>query len=325
MPRFESVAVAMDHLEGNLQTLCNQPSAAHLEQARQAWKQARSSWTRSQAMGFGPVMERRSRSLVDWFPVDPERIEETLANRESLSAEEVREFLSATQRGLGAIEYVLFQEDSRVLDNLQQPDALHCAYLTALGNVAAAETNGVLTAWTGTASETPYADVFTGSAASSLLDIAAVAELVRTSVFLLRTITDMQLGNALGLNGGEPDPKAIPGGAGHHAVDDMRNQVLGIQDIYLGIQTDGTEGTGLSALIHNLSPEVDNNLRVAFEEVLASLDNLEEPLHETVVSDAAPSLEVHAQLKSLQRIWNTDVVSLLGVSVGFADTDGDSG
>ena len=75
-------------------------------------------------MWFGPVMDRRSRILVDWSPVDPERIEATLAKRESVSANDVREFFGSTQRGLGAIEYVIFGKDSAVLESLDEPGGI---------------------------------------------------------------------------------------------------------------------------------------------------------------------------------------------------------
>ncbi len=326
VPRFESVAMAMAQMEVHLQDLCNEPAADNLELARQSWNRARSTWMRAQALGFGPVMDRRSRSLVDWFPVDPNRIEDLLVTRESVTAEDVREYLSATQRGLGAIEYVLFQDDSTVLAFLDQDNALHCPYVLALADVAAVEMHEVLDAWQGTSEvSSSYAAKFTGTASASLLDTAAVAELVRTSVFLMRTITDMQLGKALGLDGNDPDPAAIPGGTGHYATSDLRDQVLGMQDIYLGHSETEGAGLGLSTLIHDLSPDVDENLKKAFEEVLASLDNLEDPLQLSVVQDPEPGMEAYNNLKELQRIWNTEVVSLLGVSVGFADTDGDSG
>ena len=43
-----------------------------------------------------------------------------------------------------------------------------------------------------------------------------------------------------------------------------------------------------------------------------------------IVADPAVVRAVYDSFKELQRVLNTEVVSLLGVSVGFSDTDGDS-
>ena len=323
VPRFQAAASGMNGLKDALHTLCDRPSPATLDGARTAWREARAPWMRSQAMWFGPVMERRSRSLVDWTPVDPERIEAALAEREAITATDLREFLAATQRGLGAIEYVIFGDDGAVLAALEPPGEIRCQYLTALGEVVAAEMDGALADWTGVNSDrAAYAGYFNGTASSSILEREAVAVLVRTSVFLTRSITDMRLGAAIGANGGAPDPEAIPGGAGHNAVADMRNQLLGMQDIYHG-GSDG--GPGLSALVRGLSEDADDRMTAGFDAALAAIDGLAEPLPATIAANPEPAREVHRRMQDFQRTLNTEVVSLLGVSVGFADTDGDGG
>ena len=142
-PRFAAVAAEMDGLREALDALCAGPTADTLATARTAWRDARAPWMRSQAFWFGPVIERRSRSLLDWSPVEPARIETMLADRDAVAAGDVTEFLASTQRGLGAIEYIIFGDgdgaDAAVLAGLTPPDGIRCQYLTALGEVAAAE------------------------------------------------------------------------------------------------------------------------------------------------------------------------------------------
>ena len=315
VPRFQSVATETERLRTALHGLCANPMPDTLTTARTAWRDARAPWMRSQAAWFGPVMERRSRSLVDWSPIDVARIEKLLAERDAVAAFDVREFLPATTRGLGAIEYVIFGDDAATLDVLAAADSVHCQYLTALGDVAAEETAGLAADWA------DYASYFNGTASIALLDHQAIDELVSASIFLTRSITDMRLGKALGVGGGAPEPSALPGGDGHNAVADLRNQVLGMQDVYLG---EGS-GLGLNELVAGLSPEADGRMIAAFEALLTAIDGLEEPLQATVVTNPEPARAAHARLQELQRAWNTEVVSLLGVTVGFADTDGDGG
>ena len=317
VPRFQSVATETDQLRTALHDLCANPTPDTLATARTSWRNARAPWMRSQATWFGPVMERRSRSLVDWSPIDVERIDKLLAEKDAVAVFDVREFLPATTRGLGAIEYVIFGDDAATLDVLASADSVHCQYLTALGDVAAAETAGLAADWAG------YAGYFNGTDSIALLDQQAIDELVSASIFLTRSITDMRLGKALGVYGGVPDPSAIHAGAGHNAGADLRNQTLGMRDIYLG--ADDGAGLGIGKLVAGVSPEANGRMVAAFEAVLTAIDGLEEPLPASVVSNPEPARTAHARLQELQRAWNTEVVSLLGVTVGFADTDGDGG
>lgn len=324
VPRFQTVAGEMSDMRDALEALCANSNANTLNAARNAWREARAPWLRSQSMWFGPVMDRRSRTFVDWSPIDPERIETTLARRESVSANEVREFLGSTQRGLGAIEYVIFGDDAKIMAALDDPTGIRCQYVIALGEVVADETVGVLADWTGDGSVSGgYAGYFRGAAGVALVDQQAIDEVVRTSVFITRSINDMRLGKALGADGGQSDPSAIPGGAGNNAVADLRNQVQGMQDTYLGAGTD--ESLGISALVQGVSKDADERMRGHFAAALEAIDGLQEPLHMTVVSNPESARLAHRRMQELQRALNTEVVSLLGVTVGFADTDGDGG
>ncbi len=295
VPRFQSVSEGMNGLRAALHGLCSDPTPANLDTARAAWRDAREPWLRSQAMWFGPVMDRRSRILVDWSPVDPERIEATLVKRESVSANDVREFFGSTQRGLGAIEYVIFGKDPAVLESLDEPGGIRCQYLTALGDVVADETSGILAAWMGDGSDGGgYAGYFKGTAGVALVEQQAVDEVVRTSMFITRSINDMRLGKALGADGGKSDPSAIPGGNAHNAVADLRNQVLGMQDVYLGAEPD--TGLGVSDLVRGVSEEADDRMRGHFTATLAAIDDLPEPLQSAVLDNPEPVQLAHQRV-----------------------------
>ena len=325
VPGYEALAAEAQDLRQALDNLCAAPSDATLQAARQAWRDVRAPWMRSEATWFGPVMDRRAVSVMDWSPTDPERIEKMLASNPAVTAAAVREGLSSTQRGLGAIEYLLF--GNAAPERLSGPASVHCRYLMALGSVVESEAQAIAADWTEVGEKgRAYRDFFTGRSASSLLEGQAVAELVRTQVFLLRTITDMRLAAALGLREGGPDPAAIPGGAGHNALADLRYEILGMRDMYLGHDgsDDQSDALGISALVIPLSDETDQRMRDQFTAALAAIEAVEPPLRVALQEQPQRVQAVHERLLDLRRTLNTEVVSLLGVSVGFSDTDGDS-
>ena len=325
MPRYEALAASMNNISGAADALCASPSQPALDDAQQSWRDARAQWLRSQALWFGPVMERRSRSLVDWAPIEPDAIEERI-QAGAITPSDAREFLPSTQRGLGAIEYLLFQPDA-----LQTLSAVpnRCAYITALATTATTETNAVLSEWNGASGdrEGGYAAYFDGSAENSLLSKSALNDLVRISVFMSRSISDMRLGKALGVDGQIPDLIALNAGAANNAAQDIRNQILGMQDAYLGASDlSGDAATlGVTDLVRGISPDADDRMRAAFDAALAAASALQEPLPQTLADDPAPATAAYNAVKELQIRLNTEVVSLLDITVGFADTDGDGG
>lgn len=321
VPGYEAAAAASGDLRLALEDLCAQPTEDALANAQQEWRDARAAWKRTEATWFGPVMDRRSVGLMDWPEIEPDRIEAMLANSPATTESAVRDGLASTQRGFGAVEYLLFEPDA--LDLLSDPSSGRCEYLVALGRVIESEANAVSKAWAvGEEGFPAYSEYFTGRSNVSLLTSEATAEVVRTQVFLVRTLVDMRLAPALGLREGGPDLSAIPGGGGRNALSDLRNEVLGMRDMYVG--AGGPDGLGISDIVRGLSGDTDERMREHFAAALEAIDDVTLPLRVSLVESPDRVRAVHDRLAELQRTLNTEVVSLLGVSVGFSDTDGDS-
>lgn len=319
VPAYQDVAQDMARLHQDIETLCEERSIASQEAARLSWRNARASWMRSGAMRFGPVMDRRSESFLDWHPTDVNGIDQLLSEARPVSARDIREVLPSTQRGLSAIEYVLFGGDT--LSSQSHVDH-YCSYLTELGEVAKEEADAILFEWMeGTGRRPAYRDYFTERSSTALLASSALSEVVRTQVFRIREIVDMRLASALGLRDGEIDLSAIPGTTSDNGLEDMRNEILGMQAVYQGR---GEDGLGISHLVTPLSEETDQRIGSQFTSAIAAIDTVEGPLRDALVQRPHQVLDLHARLTELQQTMATEVVSLLGVSIGFTDTDGDS-
>ena len=320
VPGYTKLAEESTSFRSSLEGLCSGLDGKSLESARQSWRDMGRVWMRSQSTWFGPVMDRRTVGLVGWPEVEPDRLESLLSDRPGLSDDDVRYTLSSSQRGLGAVEYLLFGDGLERLSS----DSNRCEYLVTLGRVIEDETAAVLGEWTVKRDEGKgsYSGYFTGRASASLITKQAVADLVRTQVFLLRTIVDMRLASALGLRESGQDLSAIPGGEGQNALADLRNQVLGIRDMYEG--HDSEEGQGISDIVRGRSEETDEAMLDHFKATLAAIDAVEGPLIEAIVERPEQVRAVYDRLDELQVTLNTEVVSHLAVAVGFSDTDGDS-
>ena len=320
VPRYRQASDAAGVMADSVSALCSAPDDAALETARASWREARAAWMQTEAFRFGPAMDRRSISLVDWWPVSVERIDGVVADRQPVTTETVRQFMPSTQRGMNAMEHLLFGDGSDALAGLG--GAMRCGYLAALATVAHEEIDGVRRDWEGDGESPGYAGFFNGSAKSSLHPREGEAEVVRSLVFMVRAIANMRLGEALGVDT-EPDPAAVPGGAAGHSREDLRHQLLGISEMYGGADGD-PDALGISHRVRQLSPEVDSRMTGAIEACRDAVEVFDGSLESAIASDPAVVRTVYDRFKALQRVLNTEVVSLLGVSVGFSDTDGDS-
>ena len=235
-----------------------------------------------------------------------------------MTEERVSQYLPATQRGLSAAERLLFGPGGNAPAHGSGEQG-RCAYLRSVAAVARDEADGILADWQGTEETKGYASYYDGTGSLALLDKEAEAIAVRSLVFQVRAIANMRLAVALGLDG-EADASAIPAGAADNTREDLLSQLDGIAGLYRG--ADG--GLGLSDRVRSLSPETDARMLAAIESAIAAVNNLGGSIIAQLEADPAQVTAVYDSIKELQRVLNTEIVSLLGVSVGFADTDGDS-
>ena len=317
LPGYKAAADSMALLSESVDALCASPSNAGMEKAREAWRNARQAWLRTESYRFGPAMDRRSISLVDWWPIDTEKIDRNLAGEEGVTAERVTEFLSSTQRGFSTAEYLLFGTGSADLSD--GSDTQRCAYLQSVSAVNSEEVKGIVDDWMGTEGSNAYAGYFDGTGSLALVDSDAEAEVVRSLVFQVRTIANMRLGAALGVDQ-QVDSSAIPTGRADNSREDLLSQLEGIALVYSG--TEG--GLGLSARVAAVSAETDSRMLSAIESTVSATRGLDGSIVAQLESNPAQVRAIYDNMKEMQRVLNTEIVSLLGVSVGFSDTDGDS-
>lgn len=299
VPGYEEASSALGRLDTVTRQLCSAPDEARLAEARVALADARRAWKGIEAAWVGPVMDRRSWALVDW-PANSEEIHELIEDLSvpTIDAAYIKDYVGADQRGLGAAELLLGGD----VDSLP---GRPCDYLRSAVVVADDEIGAVLALWTG------------GDAVEQLL-ADGVDPLVNDALFLTRKMSDMELGGALGTRSGTPDPEAIVEGPRGLGTQDGLARLAGLRAVLLG--SDGAGG-----LAPLLSDELVERLDADLAAAAAAWSAIPAPLRAAAVARSDLVEAAHAATKQLQITISTEVVSQLGVAVGFSDLDGDSG
>ena len=298
VPGYEEAASALGTLDSATRQLCSAPDEARLAEARVALADARRAWKGIEAAWVGPVMDRRSWALIDW-PANGEEIHELIEDLSvpTIDAAYIKDYVGADQRGLGAAELLLGGDAAGLAGR-------PCDYLRSAVVIADDEVGAVAALWTG------------GGAVEGLL-ADGIDPLVNDALFLTRKMSDMELGVALGTRGGTPDPEAVVEGPRGLGVADGLARLAGIRGVFLG--SDGAGG-----LAPLMSDELVERLDADIAAAEAAWAAIPAPLRGAAVAQPDLVDAARAATKQVQITISTEVVSQLGVVVGFSDTDGDS-
>lgn len=330
LPTVEELGAQAAALGPAVQALCDDPGAATLDAAQDAWRAARAPWEQSQAFLFGPAVDLGTASAIDFWPARPDSVDLAIASAPDPITPEHLATLGTAAKGLPALEYLLWSPaggDAAVLASLDPADpsaAQRCAFAAALGVAVGEDAGALADAWSPEGGG--FADqVATAGDGSDVFPRAqdAINRLVNSLVALLQGLTDMRLGAPLGTKtGGVPQPDQVESRFSDGSAADLVAAVRGIEAIYLGRRGD-REGRGLTTLVAARGKDTDESIRAALTDVIAKIEAIPAPLRQAVEADPASVQAALDSGKALRRLVAVDMANVLGVSVTLNDNDGD--
>lgn len=312
VPMYDQLEQSARSLVGTTVDVCDRGGAASLADAHAALADTRDAWSRAEAAWIGPVMSRRSWAVIDW-PVNIDEIEELIADDSiTLDVERLGKAIGADQRGLGALEYMLGAPGPEP-DPSVQFTSRRCDYIVGIAQVIHNESELLLNDWvSGDDREDPYVAQIRAEGSTAL------DSLINDTLFLLEDIGDRELGVALGVVGSDADIERVVEGASGLATADIAGHLAGLRTVLIGDSADD----GLRPL---LGDEITGRLRGQFDVADAAAASVGSPLREAVAATPTHVEALREAVKAIQVTVATEVVSQLGVTIGFSDADGDTG
>jgi predicted lipoprotein len=311
VPGYAEVADRLDALAAAVDELCGAPGDAALETARAAWREAAVAWPATRAGGVGPAMDRRLMGAIG-YPARPGTVSGLLEGDDPLDTDALAEEGSAA-RGLPTLELLLFDAGSADLAAPGPAGARRCEYAGSAATLAASAAGEVRDAWTG-----GYVD----SLASGGQD--SVAALVNEVAHTMQEVDDQGL--RVLANADTPDdlPSAMREGPAAHDLAELRAMHAGVAAVVLGAPDSGSGSGGLLAVVEARDPDVAERLRSAVTEATDAFAGLPDSTAEAITAhpdELAAAGDAAARVKV---VVGTEVASVLGVTIGFSDADGDS-
>ncbi len=312
IPAMDEAAVSASRLSDAVATYCAVPGQVPPDDARAAWAEAKAAWERSELTTFfGPADMLRTLSKVDYAPISQAGIDELLSSDTTIDVDFVDNKAAATQRGLGAIEYGLFGD-------FENGDAERvCELIKSAADVVTTETRALHAAWVESFRESgPWLETFTGTMTPN----QGLGDIVGAIVETLKRQSLLELGKGLGISAQHPEPEMVPEGASGEGASHYRAQLEGIRAV---LETGGE--SSLLTLIRSRDETVADGIEALLGQAESELSSVEGSLL-TAMEERPEQIEgIYQALADLRTLFEADVVSLLDITLGFSDTDGDSG
>lgn len=322
VPLYADLETRAQTLQTALDALCAAPSQAALDGARTAWSDAREPLKRAEVFNFGPYSrpEYRIGPQIDSWPARPEVVEELLASDDAVDAAAIAQ-LGVWQKGLPVIEYLLYPPEGDAVAQLS--DARRCEYLQSVGTELVSRADEIRTAWAPEGGD--FAGQLSGAGRTSaafrtLRD--AFGEIVNRMGFTVENVRRDKLGAPLGQSGnGSPQPDAAESRFSGRSVQDIEDNLVGLELLYFGDATRNVQGVTRYATERGHS--FDAEMTAALAAARSALNAIDMPLTAAVSSEPDRVQEASNRLGELQNLLQVDMISALGLTLSFNDNDGD--
>lgn len=327
VPLARAVADTQRALAAASAAFADAPSLTTLAAARAAWRTARSPLKRAEAYFGGPMETLRVRSAMDWFPSDAAAVERALAGTDPITVTAV-DTLGANQRGMPAMEYVLFapgDEAATLAACTTGPAAARRRdLLRATSAYAATRAGEFAAAWDRAMGDYAGQLARAGHGSTTFTTTRAAVDLVVNQLIAsVDSAASMRLGVPLGTSaGGVPQPERVESPYSDASLTDVRALLEGVDALYTGA-LDARMGLGVRDLVRSRSPAVDDVVRMRTAAAMAALGAIRGTLREAVTRDQARVQAALDAVRAWKRTLQVDVANLLGVTVTFSDADGD--
>ncbi|MES1188720.1 MAG: imelysin family protein [Myxococcales bacterium] len=327
LPTYAELRARTADLASLLDELERTPAAADLEAIRQAYLDVRSPLEEAQAFGFGPAADLHSAAALDQTPIDTAKIDAELSADVELTPDHLRS-LGANKRGLHAVEYLLFPADDAELKAALLADDVggerRRRFASVAGQLVAESADQLWRAWAPESGDFARRFSEPGAADSVSPNVqSGLDTLLNEAVVLSEVVANVKLGKPLGIvTGGSIDPAAQESERAGASVSDMLGNLRGIRNVYLGAR-EGAATPSLATLVHAKSPGADLHAQAALADAEAALLAVPEPFSQALADSPETVQAAYEAMKSLKRVFATEVLSSLGASLKFSDNDGD--
>lgn len=336
--KFAELTVTQDAAIGNYcAALTSQATNTEAMQvsAKQSWRDAMAVWQMAEVMQIGPLLDNNNslRNKIYSWP----NTSSCAVDQDVLLAESEGYDISTrtpSRKGLDAIEYLLFNSDlnhsctvfgtqPQGWNNRTNEDRMtaRCGLAKLVAADLVSNSEELLSAWNGTATEQGYAEVLknAGQVNSSFNNVHDAVNDVSDAVFYIDTLTkDAKLATPLGVFANDcglvPCIQNVESRFAFNSLQNIINNIQGLNMIFLGGNTDSAIGFE-DYLIDVGATDTATQMRNDLTNVTEFAITLEQSLTQLLEQEPEQVQQVHDQLKKVTDNMKTDFIQSLALEL----------
>ena len=303
---------AVESIEGGAQ--------ADVQDAADAWIEARIPWEQSEAWLFGPVAFRGYDPALDLWPVDRNELQEVLDSDDEITEEYIADELGNLLKGFHTVEYLLFREGrARDLSDINTREIL---YLIGTARDIESKSAELLESWTeGDTDQVPYSEQMK-SAGNPGSPFRSQLSAIEQMIIGMSTILDEVGAGKIADPFDEQDVEKVESQFSFNSRADFAHDIVGVLNVYLGCRIGGLDdrmcsGTGgLKDLIAQsdsaLADRVENEINAAIDAILA----INQPFRDAIIRsnpdfDGPNIIAAQGAIREVFDTLNGEVLDLL--------------
>lgn len=332
LPRYDRLADATGRLVAAADAACDRPSSATVSGFKAAALAAWDAWQSIRHVRFGSVERQRRAARIQFWPDvrnhTGRRLGGLLRARDDASLAPVAFAESSVAvQGFSALERLLFEADARQRLTDGTPEAaFRCALARAIAVNLSGIAQDVVREWSD--GDVAYGRVM----ANAGQDGSPYAKAEEATLDLFKSlfggvefVGDVKLWRPMGEAIEDARPKRAEAWRSARSMDHVRHNLEAAQAMYIGSGADGSGGFSWFVRDVASDAELDDLLRRAFAQTLATARGIRVPLRDAVGTpeERAKVDRLSKEVLALKAILAQRLAPALGVPVGFNSLDGD--
>lgn len=315
IPTYEDFNQRTQSLREKAEAFTGNPTAESLADLKTAWELSIKSWKHAEVYNFGPVESMLLVTAIDRWPTSEPGIEQAIEEYDGSDDYLVR--LGSNRKGLPAIEYLLFHDESSVIID-EFSDPTRKTYLNLLAEALTEHSAAILEAWTSGFGE-EFISKIGNKADSGITLLANELGYIHQKVRMEKL--EIPFGSQ---TEGTPRLQMLESIHAYISKELIRENLISARRTF-----NGGDGNGFDDYLNALGIKDENGELLSeavnneYENAFRILDRIDGTLKDAIQNDKSTIQELIDSIQKLYIYTDLDMISQLGILTVFSDNDGD--
>lgn len=280
---------------------------AALQAIKDAWKDARASWEKSEGFLFGPVVYKGIDPAIDTWPIDLSTINSILESDQGITSSLLEN--NHTACGFHTIEYFIWGMDgNKSATELTQREI---EYIVAATENLKEHARELYIGWCHNGKY--FASNFIDAGGSTSIYPSkenALKEIAEGLVIIANEVANGKIETPLNGDDGSANSAAVASRFSHNSKLDLANNIRSIQNIYLG-NYDGIKGSGLTALVVKANATLDSKIKVAITGAITAIKTIPGNFSQAIVNNRTAVKNAQSKVSELHVLLQSELLPLI--------------